>query len=1365
MNALEGLQGPLLRRRMPVRRCCTPPAGPGKARHVTPRDLEATDRESAAEAHRDSNLRYRELFAANPQPMWFFDTATLSFLEVNDAAVDHYGYSRDEFLAMTIADIRPPEDVPRLRATVGRVSEHAIDEAGVWRHRKKDGSIIFVEITSHVVPYEGRQAEFVLAHDVTARLKAEAAVLESEERLRLFIRHAPVAVAMFDREMRHVATSRRWLDDYGLGERDLAGLSLYEVFPELEERWTAVHRRALAGEIVRADEDRFERANGKVEWLQWEVRPWTSADGAIAGVLVYREDITARKKAEDELRRQGQLLRDAGNTAHVGGWEFDPVTLEGSWSEETALIHDVDPSAPIDVLKGLDFYTPEARAKIQAAMREAIRRGTPYDLELEIVTAKGRRKWVRTIAHPVVENGRVVRVAGSLQDITDRKAAETAIVHLNAELKDALDWQRQIFEGSRDAVFLSDENSRFVAVNRAAQDLTGYSRGELLAMRIPDLHEEPDLAAFHRFHDRIFAGERILSEAPIRRRDATKVEVEFNNSLVVVGGRRLMHTSARDVTERRKAAEALEASEARYRALFENAAEGISVVDPETGRTLFHNPALREMFGYSEEEFRGIAVDRLHPPGALDAVRRDIRGTIQGTRGELDIVPCVRRDGTTFEADIRGSTTVIDGRRVAIGFFTDVTDRLRSMRRLSLQAAVGRILAEAESLAVVVPAILRAVGESEGMAFGAWWEPDPGTPALRCAHTWSADPVRTAELDAASRAVPVQPGECVAGKVWTSRQAVHVPSIAGTTGCPRAPIALRAGLGSAVGFPVLLRGEPVGAVEFFGREIPALDPALTASVETLGSQIALYLERKRAQEETARYIAGNPVVLYALRVTGAELEITWFSRNIEALTGYPPAEIEKDAMAWWIAGIHPEDRPRVREAGRTALEKGVASLEFRFRRRDGTFFWVRDEKRLLRDGAGRPSEVVGSWTDVTDRVRLEEQLRQSQKMEAVGQLAGGVAHDFNNLLTVISGNCDLLLTDVSPDDPSRGPLTDIRAAGERAATLTRQLLAFSRKQVLAPKLVNVNDVIASLERMLRRLIGEDVDVVTDLAAAQSWAKVDPGQLEQVLVNLAVNARDAMPRGGRITFRTRNLAAEGAVDLDEIPGRRPLPKVAISVSDTGTGIAPEVKARLFEPFFTTKAVGKGTGLGLATVYGIVKQSGGDIWVESEPASGSTFTVVLPSQPAPSRDESGATLHALPRGVETILVVEDEDAVRRIVRITLESTGYTVLEARSGAEALEITARHAGRIDLVLTDVVMPEMSGRELAERLAKDQPGIPILFVSGYTDDAVVRHGLVESAVAFLQKPFSPIALAHRVRDVLDGTALGPERGAVGSGT
>ena len=379
-------------------------------------------------------------------------------------------------------------------------------------------------------------------------------------------------------------------------------------------------------------------------------------------------------------------------------------------------------------------------------------------------------------------------------------------------------------------------------------------------------------------------------------------------------------------------------------------------------------------------------------------------------------------------------------------------------------------------------------------------------------------------------------------------------------------------------------------------------------------------------------------------------------------------------------------------------------------------------------------------------------MRQTQKMEAVGRLAGGIAHDFNNLLTAILGSVDFLRRALGPEHPEHAETEEIQKAAVRAADLTRQLLAFSRQQVLAPKVLELDALVTNLEKMLRRLIGEDVELRFAPKAARAAVRADPGQLEQVIVNLVVNARDAMPRGGKLTIET------ATVDLDATyawehgtvePGRY----VMLAVTDTGVGIDRAARARLFEPFFTTKEFGKGTGLGLATVYGIVKQSGGYIWVYSEPGQGATFKVYLPrvepgGEPLAARPSPARALG----GTETILLAEDEAAVRNLARRVLEKHGYKLLLAATGRDGVQLATQHAGPIDLLVTDVVMPEMGGRELAQRLAALQPGLKVLYLSGYTDDMIVRHGVLEAGVAFLQKPFTPDTLLRKIREVLDGT-------------
>ncbi|HTU23282.1 MAG TPA: HDOD domain-containing protein [Gemmataceae bacterium] len=386
--------------------------------------------------------------------------------------------------------------------------------------------------------------------------------------------------------------------------------------------------------------------------------------------------------------------------------------------------------------------------------------------------------------------------------------------------------------------------------------------------------------------------------------------------------------------------------------------------------------------------------------------------------------------------------------------------------------------------------------------------------------------------------------------------------------------------------------------------------------------------------------------------------------------------------------------------------------------------------------------------------RSEEQLRQAQKMEAIGQLAGGVAHDFNNLLTIISGYSDLLLNGLlGPQDAAREAVLEIRKAAERAATLTRQLLAFSRRQVLTPQVLVLNSVVQDMDKMLRRLICEDIQLTSHLADNLDPVKADPGQIEQVLLNLAVNARDAMPQGGRLTIETANVVLDETYTRSH-PGLRPGPFVMLAVTDTGCGMDAATQARIFEPFFTTKGPGKGTGLGLATVYGIVKQSGGSIYVYSEVGHGTSFKVYLPrtdeTLAPPVRPAESTPLSSRAGGQETLLIVEDDDSVRALTRTVLRGQSYHVVEAVDADEALRWVEEHTQPIHLLVTDVVMPGMSGRALAERLTALRPELKVLYVSGYTDDAVVRHGLLEAEIAFLQKPFTPASLARKVRELLD---------------
>ncbi|MBI3492477.1 MAG: response regulator [Acidobacteria bacterium] len=449
--------------------------------------------------------------------------------------------------------------------------------------------------------------------------------------------------------------------------------------------------------------------------------------------------------------------------------------------------------------------------------------------------------------------------------------------------------------------------------------------------------------------------------------------------------------------------------------------------------------------------------------------------------------------------------------------------------------------------------------------------------------------------------------------------------------------------------------------------------------------------------------------------------------------------------------IHPDDRHDVEASvGRVIAGESDYAVEFRTIWPDGSTHWVHGRAKASYVTDGKPRRLLGISIDITARKSLEGRFEQAQKMEAIGQLAGGIAHDFNNLLTVINGTAELALVQVTESDQLHEDLQEIRRAGERAAALTRQLLAFSRKQILQPQVMNLNTVVAEMESMLRRLIGEDIDLVVVPTPGLGSVKADPGQIEQVIANLAVNARDAMPQGGKLTIEMRN------VEIDEHYARQhgvavqSRSYVMLVISDTGVGMDEVTRQRIFEPFFTTKGPGKGTGLGLSTVYGIVKQSNGFIWVYSEVGQGTSFKIYLPQVAEGAASKRRSPIVASAHGTETILIVEDVGGLRHLAKRMLESAGYTVLTAANGDEALLLLERYEKPVHLMVTDVVMPGMGGRNLAERFDRTRPGMKVLYMSGYTDDVIVRHGVLDEGMPFLGKPFTAVELTRKVREVLD---------------
>jgi signal transduction histidine kinase/ActR/RegA family two-component response regulator/HAMP domain-containing protein len=492
----------------------------------------------------------------------------------------------------------------------------------------------------------------------------------------------------------------------------------------------------------------------------------------------------------------------------------------------------------------------------------------------------------------------------------------------------------------------------------------------------------------------------------------------------------------------------------------------------------------------------------------------------------------------------------------------------------------------------------------------------------------------------------------------------------------------------------------------------------------------------------------------ALRQSEARLRLALEAAKMETwIVELPPAG--SAALDGLLHRVHPDDRDAVAEQVRSAVAREAGfTVEFRAAPSGADEAgpderWTALRGQVFLDDATGRARLIGVAQDVTEQRRIEQQLIQSQRMEAIGNLAGGIAHDFNNLLTGIIGYLGFVQRRLPNETEVQQDLAEVERAARRAAALTSQLLSYARRQMIIPSSVDLNATVSALTPMVRRLVGEDVEVVADLAEPLDATRVDPGQLEQVLLNLVANARDAMPSGGTLLLRTRNTQVT-AEDARRWADARPGHYVALEVEDTGTGMTPEVRAHIFEPFFTTKPPGSGTGLGLAVCYGIVKQADGHIVVESEPARGSRFTVLLPVNAGHSNGAGATPTPETPHGKECVLLVEDDDTVRSVTLRMLQELGYRVVEAGSAAEALARAQEEQGRIDLLLTDVVMPGGSGRELAEALTASRPGIAVLFMSGYTPDVVLRQGVVQESAAFISKPFTPQALAEAIRHALD---------------
>jgi PAS domain S-box-containing protein len=535
-----------------------------------------------------------------------------------------------------------------------------------------------------------------------------------------------------------------------------------------------------------------------------------------------------------------------------------------------------------------------------------------------------------------------------------------------------------------------------------------------------------------------------------------------------------------------------------------------------------------------------------------------------------------------------------------------------------------------------------------------------------------------------------------------------------------------------------------------------VSPILSKKGSVIGASIISHdiSDQTRTEEQLRRSEERFQLASRATKDVIWDLDIgsgrVWRSETFREHFGYPPKDTEPD-VAGWNELVHPEDRDRVRNGFQTALLRRSDSYEseYRFRRADGSYAAVLNRSSLVYDESGKPTRAIGAITDLSDRRELEDQFRQAQKMEAVGRLAGGVAHDFNNLLMVISAYSEMMRNKLSPEDELQVSVDQVKKAADRAASLTRQLLAFSRKQVLLPRIIDLNAVLEDSLKMIQRLIGEDIELNTSLGEALSAVKADPGQVVQVLMNLCVNARDAMPNGGELKIETRNVSVDVEAAASRHPTFVPGNYAALVVSDTGTGMNQEIQTRLFEPFFSTKESGRGTGLGLSTVYGIVKQSGGYIWIDSELGRGSSFAIYFPAVDAPLTTIITPEIKDAEGHGEIVLLVEDDEALRESISTYLGLHGYKVLEASNGTQAVQVASQHAGSIQVLITDIILPKLSGSEVAREVAETSPQAITLYMSGYSDRELIDYDPWSLTTGFLQKPFALQSLLQKLREMI----------------
>ncbi len=1132
-------------------------------------------------ALRESEARYRSLVENTPDIITRFDRQYRTvFVSSNVEAVT--GIKAEAYIGKTHRELGFPEvDCVFWETVADQIFKSGIPFETEFEYNSPKGFILF---NWRIVPErnENGNIDYLLsiARDITQERQREREFTQLFNSIPAgFALHEIILDA--DRkpcDYRFLQVNPAFEKMTGLQSNAILGKTALEILPNIEQEWIENYGHvALTGETLQ-----FEQYSQELK-SYYQVTAYCPQKGQFVTIF---HDVTAQKVTEEALHRNEMLLRVAGRVTRLGGWQVSLKDNKVQWSDAVAAIHEVPPEYYPDLEEALDFYAPEWQDRIRRVFFTCAKEGTPYDEELELITAKGRRVWVRTLGEAQRDaSGAIIGVQGAFMDITERKRAEKLTAETEARYQNLfMDFQDAIFINYDDKVSVVNQSCVDLFGAASEEDLLGKSHVELFT---PEYHE----ITKKRIEQLRNSKQPVPPiEKKIIRFDGATVDVEVTASPFPFRGATAIHVILRDITERKQKEAALQESERRFRLLFESLSDAV-LIRSEEDTFVLANQAASELLGYSHQELLQMGpLDIVAPE--YKALRPELQEKLAIENKALFESELVHRNGRMIPVEINSRQVLFEGKPAVLSIIRDITDRRVAERTLRASEQRHRLLAEN-----------------------------------------TLDPIW--QMDMNLRFTYVNP-----------------------------------------------------AAELFGF---------------------------KPEEYTGTYLHDH---------------------------------CTPEAMAYMAEILH----DAINEKHASAM------FETELLHRDGYAIPVEIHARLLFDEAGVPVCIQGVTRDIRDRKRalkeqhlLQEQLIQSQKMESIGLLAGGVAHDFNNMLGIIVGNIDLAMSQLDEESAIHTDLQEARKAAKHSIGITRQLLTFARKEKTVPVALELNQSLENMLKILRHLIGEAITLQWEPHANPDRVMMDPTQMDQMMTNLCVNARDALGERGAITIKTSNsFLDEHFCDqhTDLIPGDY----VTISVQDTGCGMSEDTIAHIFEPFFTTKEHGKGTGLGLATIYGIVKQSGGIIDVTSALGEGTTFTIHLPAisiESAVDHDSREYTLSDILKGHETILLVEDESGILRLCQAVLEKMGYTVLAADSPLVALRLAEGYPDDIHLIVTDVIMPEMNGPQLAQKIAIARPDIRCLYMSGYTADIVDHHKLTAQKIYCLEKPFSPHKLAVKVREVL----------------